>query len=159
MRVRLTNPCPVSPTLTPCGDGTSACSVCPLRVHHVSRLADRDAETLLDKADRSYVCGQYFEDQHGELRLAGALRSLAAAGLLVIAGPALADGHDSLTQVQQHEVAQEMNRVRVEMEAIGLAVSDTGAVTDPSAEPGHGEIDVEQVVVIRRHAGRIRRPD
>lgn len=147
MKLSLSRPCPVSATLSPCGDGTSACDHCPLRVHHLSAMLNAEGQALVERGARERICVQYFQDADGNVLFGPTLRRMAAAGALFVALPAMADGHDALTPDQAHVLATEHNRARYALEQVGLSMGDDGRVVDPQqADVPAGDVEPEFIV-------------
>ena len=130
MKLSLSNPCPVRPSLTGVGDTTSACALCNKHVHHLTRMTEAEGTAVLQRAKTEDTCVRYVADRRGNVVFAPQLRRVAAAGLLAFAPVAFADGGDVVAQAQA-----EMNRLQDEMTTVGidsqhLVIDDTAAVSN-----------------------------
>ena len=137
MKLSLSNPCPVRPSLTGVGDTTSACALCNKHVHHLTRMTEAEGTAVLQRAKTEDTCVQYIADARGNVVFAPKLRQIAAAGLLVFAPAALADGGDVAAQAQA-----EMNRIQNEMNEVGI--DPTNVVINNTAKTTNAQQDASK---------------
>ena len=123
MKLPIKTPCPPRPTLTGAGDGTSHCSICPKRVHHLSQMTEAAGMALIKRSKTEDVCVQYIANRRGHVQFAPAIRAAAAAGFLALSPMAMADGGDVVASV-----LAEVNRMQ--HDATGTVATPSDAVTD-----------------------------
>ncbi len=120
MKLPIRTPCPTRPILTDAGDGTSRCSLCPKRVHHLSQMTEDAGMALIKRSKTEDICVQYTANRRGHVQFAPAIRAAAAASFLALSPMAMADGGDAIASA-----LAEVNRIQHDT---------TGAVATPSDE-------------------------
>lgn len=152
MKISLRSPCPVRPTLTGVGKTTSACALCKKNVQHLSRMTEAEGRAVLERAETEDTCVRYVADARGNVVFAPKLRQVAAAGMLVFAPVAFADGGDVVASAHA-----EMNRVQNEMTEVGVdpthvALHDSTKATnlrsDDSTTAGTEPVDDPELLVM-----------
>jgi hypothetical protein len=153
MKLPIRTPCPTRPILTDAGDGTSRCSRCPKRVHHLSRMTEDAGKVLIERSKTEDVCVHYIADQRGHIQFAPVIRAAAAVAFLAVSPVAMADGGDVVASA-----LAEVNRIQddaspkpsVSPDAVTVATQtnqDRGSESSASTHGTEPEIDPEDSLI------------
>lgn len=129
MKLSIKTPCPAVPVLTDAGDGTSRCSLCPKRVHHLSRMTEEEGRALIARSKTEDICVQYMANRRGHVRFAPALRAAATMGFIALSPAAMADGGDAVASA-----LAEFNRMQQDSVGTTVHPPPPNAITIPAPQ-------------------------
>lgn len=137
MRLTLTKSCPLKSGKSPDkAGGKWHCGTCNESVHDISGMTADDAARFLQlRGSDEQVCGEWAEDADGNV-LFNLGRAAAAAAAIFVAGPAMADGLESLPDTALIALFGEDGATNVQHDLQSHSTEDvTETATQPIARP------------------------